>query len=80
LAWDKNLRVTLQKGTSLPPRCHQNNTLLVLTQKMEAHVAKFVLAILSVGFVFGFAGGYGVRAAISYHRRSLAERGRLFFK
>jgi hypothetical protein len=69
-----------QKGTLVPPRCHQNITLPVLTQKMEAHVAKFVLAILSVGFVLGFAGGYGVRAAISYHRRSLAERGRIFFR
>ena len=42
------------------------------------HLAKLFLVLLTLGFAMGFASGYGVRAGISYYRRSLAKRGRVF--
>jgi hypothetical protein len=46
---------------------------------MKPHVARFIISILTTGFAFGFAAGYGVRASISYYRQALAERSRLTF-
>jgi hypothetical protein len=42
------------------------------------HLAKLSLILLTLGFAMGFASGYGVRAGISYYRRSLAKWGRVF--
>ena len=42
------------------------------------HLAKLFLVLLTLGFAMGFASGYGVRAGISYYRRSLAKRRRVF--
>lgn len=43
---------------------------------MEPNVAKFIVSVLFVGFVFGFGAGYAVRAIVSYYRRVSAERSR----
>ena len=45
---------------------------------MDPHLTKLFLLLLSLGFAMGFASGYGIRAAISYRRRALAKRRRVF--
>jgi hypothetical protein len=45
--------------------------------KMDPHLAKLFLVLLTLGFAIGFVSGYGIRAGISYYRHSIAKWSRL---
>jgi|GEM_PF-1060660 hypothetical protein len=45
--------------------------------RMDPHLAKIFLVLLTLGFAIGFVSGYGIRAGISYYRHSIAKWSRL---
>jgi len=47
---------------------------------MDPHLAKLYLILVIIGFALGFASGYGIRAGISHHRRSIARRNRILIE
>ena len=49
----------------------------IVIVRMDPHLAKLFLILLTFGFAMGFVSGYGIRAGISYYRRAIAKRNRM---
>ena len=52
----------------------------IVIVRMDPHLAKLFLILVTIGFAMGFASGYGIRAGISHYRRATARRNRMLIE
>jgi hypothetical protein len=52
----------------------------IVIVRMDPHLAKPFIILVTIGFAMGFASGYGIRAGISHYRRAIARRNRMLIE